>query len=144
MKQTLLLPKPSYLTFETVDPEEYDEVFGVIYAEPRFLHRQIQLSCHLGGKLTQLWLLQNRSQLLMELKKLRIVVVDIGAGTTDIARIHGTFPSDDDQITIQEAGDWLDLAMELVEKKYTAHKLPRTWSAVGKKPHPMLVRKSRR
>ena len=48
------------------------------------------------------------------------IVVDIGAGTTDIARIHGTFPSDEDQITIQEAGDWLDLElMELVRKKYT-------------------------
>ena len=49
------------------------------------------------------------------------------------------------QITIQEAGDWLDLAlMELVEKKYTGAQVTRTWSAVGKKPHPMLVRKSRK
>ena len=48
------------------------------------------------------------------------IVVDIGAGTTDIARIHGTFPSEEDQVTIQEAGDWLDLQlMDLVKKKYT-------------------------
>jgi len=47
-------------------------------------------------------------------------VVDIGAGTTDIARVYGTFPTDEDQVTINEAGDWLDLQlMELVKKKYT-------------------------
>ena len=48
------------------------------------------------------------------------IVVDIGAGTTDIARLYGTFPSDDDQISIAEAGDWLDLhLMDLIRKKYT-------------------------
>ena len=48
------------------------------------------------------------------------IVVDVGAGPTDIARIHGTFPSEEDQVTIQEAGDWLDLQlMDLVKKKYT-------------------------
>ena len=76
------------------------------------------------------------------------IVVDIGAGTTDIARIHGTFPSDDDQITIQEAGDWLDLAlMELVEKKYTGAQVTkdmvRRWkeasSYVGKEVKEVMV-----
>jgi rod shape-determining protein MreB len=48
------------------------------------------------------------------------IVVDIGAGTTDIARIYGTFPTEEDQITLQEAGDWLDEAlMDLIRKKYT-------------------------
>ena len=48
------------------------------------------------------------------------IVVDIGAGTTDIARVHGTFPTDEDQLTITEAGDWLDLElMKLISKKFT-------------------------
>jgi rod shape-determining protein MreB len=48
------------------------------------------------------------------------IVVDVGAGTTDIARIHGTFPTDEDQVTIQEAGDWLDIElMTLISKKFT-------------------------
>ena len=48
------------------------------------------------------------------------IVVDIGAGTTDIARLYGTFPTDEDQVTITEAGDWLDLQlMTLIQKKYT-------------------------
>ena len=46
------------------------------------------------------------------------IVVDIGAGTTDIARVYGTFPTDEDQVTITEAGDWLDIQlMELIKKK---------------------------
>ena len=48
------------------------------------------------------------------------IVVDIGAGTTDIARIYGTFPTDEDQVTIQEAGDWLDIELQtLIAKKFT-------------------------
>ena len=64
------------------------------------------------------------------------IVVDIGAGTTDIARIYGTFPSDDDQVTISEAGDWIDeRLMELVAKKFTGAQLTkdmvRQWKEDG-------------
>jgi len=36
------------------------------------------------------------------------LVVDIGAGTVDLCRLHGTMPAPDDQITLTTAGDWLD------------------------------------
>lgn len=36
------------------------------------------------------------------------LVVDIGAGTTDICRMHGSMPEPDDQVTLQIAGDFLD------------------------------------
>lgn len=36
------------------------------------------------------------------------LVVDIGAGTTDLCRMHGSFAEDNDQITIKEAGNFLD------------------------------------
>ena len=37
-----------------------------------------------------------------------VLVIDIGAGTTDLCRMHGTMPDDSDQITITHAGDWVD------------------------------------
>ncbi len=36
------------------------------------------------------------------------LVIDIGAGTTDLCRMHGTMPDDADQITITFAGDYVD------------------------------------
>ena len=37
-----------------------------------------------------------------------VLVIDIGAGTTDLCRMHGTMPEDSDQVTITHAGDWVD------------------------------------
>jgi len=37
-----------------------------------------------------------------------VLVIDIGAGTTDLCRMHGTMPDEADQITITHAGDWVD------------------------------------
>ncbi|MBF0330834.1 MAG: rod shape-determining protein [Candidatus Omnitrophica bacterium] len=38
----------------------------------------------------------------------RALIIDIGAGTTDLCRLHGTLPTDDDQITFDVAGDYVD------------------------------------
>jgi rod shape-determining protein MreB len=47
-----------------------------------------------------------------------VLVIDIGAGTTDLCRMHGTMPEDSDQITLTFAGDYVDndLAKRLKEK----------------------------
>ncbi len=37
-----------------------------------------------------------------------VLVIDIGAGTVDLCRMHGTMPEAEDQITLSTAGDWLD------------------------------------
>lgn len=36
------------------------------------------------------------------------LVIDIGAGTTDLCIMHGAIPSDEDQKTIMNAGDYID------------------------------------
>jgi len=36
------------------------------------------------------------------------LVIDIGAGTVDVCRVHGTIPSADDQISLFKAGDYID------------------------------------
>ncbi len=47
------------------------------------------------------------------------LVIDIGAGTTDLCRMHGTMPGEDDQLTINFAGDYIDrLFGKLVRKSH--------------------------
>ena len=107
---------------ETVDPEEYDEVFGVICSPSHVSFTdKSNLVATLRGQVNAIMVVTEPFATAYGIEEIAgSIVVDIGAGTTDIARIHGTFPSDEDQITIQEAGDWLDLElMELVRKKYT-------------------------
>jgi rod shape-determining protein MreB len=48
-----------------------------------------------------------------------VLVIDIGAGTTDLCRMHGTMPEDSDQITNTFAGDYVDnLFMKLVKEAH--------------------------
>lgn len=46
------------------------------------------------------------------------LIVDIGAGTVDLCRIHGTLPEADDQISLTTAGNYLDelITKRLIEK----------------------------
>jgi rod shape-determining protein MreB len=47
------------------------------------------------------------------------LVIDIGAGTIDLCRMHGTMPDADDQITLHEAGDHIDRTLyKLIEATY--------------------------
>ncbi len=40
-----------------------------------------------------------------------VLVIDIGAGTTDLCRMHGTMPEESDQVTVGTAGDSVDAAL---------------------------------
>jgi rod shape-determining protein MreB len=42
-----------------------------------------------------------------------VLVIDIGAGTVDLCRMHGTMPEENDQITLTTAGDWVDEQLEM-------------------------------
>lgn len=47
------------------------------------------------------------------------LVIDIGAGTTDLCRMHGTLPQTEDQITIDHAGDVIDALLgDLIRKSH--------------------------
>jgi rod shape-determining protein MreB len=48
-----------------------------------------------------------------------VLVIDIGAGTTDLCRMHGTMPEDSDQITNTFAGDYVDEQLSaMIRKKH--------------------------
>lgn len=47
------------------------------------------------------------------------LIIDIGAGTVDLCRMHGTMPSEADQITFTKGGDYIDgVFFDLVKEKY--------------------------
>jgi len=47
------------------------------------------------------------------------LVVDIGAGTVDLCRMHGTLPSEEDEASLVKAGDHIDSLMyESIRKRY--------------------------
>jgi len=48
-----------------------------------------------------------------------VLVIDIGAGTVDLCRMHGTMPEDTDQITLETAGDFVD--QQLTERLGDSH-----------------------
>ncbi|MDP6763884.1 MAG: MamK family actin-like protein [Planctomycetota bacterium] len=48
-----------------------------------------------------------------------VLVIDIGAGTVDLCRMHGTMPEDTDQITLETAGDSVDANLaELIRENH--------------------------
>ena len=47
------------------------------------------------------------------------LIIDIGAGTVDLCRMHGTIPTAEDQITTFKAGDHIDqVFLDLIRRKY--------------------------
>jgi rod shape-determining protein MreB and related proteins len=48
-----------------------------------------------------------------------ILVIDIGAGTSDLCRMHGTVPTEEDEISITIAGDAVDQKLyDLIKERY--------------------------
>jgi len=79
---------------------------------------------------------------------LHALVIDVGAGTTDFCMMKGHYPTDEDQRTLPNAGDWVDeqLATLLAERKsevnvsiHTVRQWKEMWSFVGNDSKPLKV-----
>lgn len=77
-----------------------------------------------------------------------VLVIDIGAGTVDLCRMHGTMPEEADQITINTAGDFVDeelgkeIASAFPEAQFTKQmvkELKERYSTVDAATEPVLV-----
>ena len=79
---------------------------------------------------------------------LHALVVDIGAGTSDFCVMQGRYPTDEDQRTLPNAGDWIDeqiikvLGEERPEMRVSIHSA-RAWKEefgfIGKGKKPVVV-----
>jgi rod shape-determining protein MreB len=79
---------------------------------------------------------------------LHAMVVDVGAGTTDFCVMNGRYPTEDDQRTLPNAGDWIDeqLAGLLAERHpeikisiHTVREWKEKYSFVGQPAKPVKV-----
>jgi rod shape-determining protein MreB len=79
---------------------------------------------------------------------LHAMVVDIGAGTTDFCVMNGRYPTDEDQRTLPNAGDWIDsqlyklLAERHPEIKVSIHTVrgwKESYAFVGPNPNQVKV-----
>jgi rod shape-determining protein MreB len=79
---------------------------------------------------------------------LHALVVDIGAGTTDFCVMSGRYPTDEEQRTLDKAGDWVDQQLSLLLAEHhpglkvsihTVREWKEKWSFVGKAKKPVKV-----
>jgi rod shape-determining protein MreB len=65
-----------------------------------------------------------------------ILVIDIGAGTTDLCRMHGTVPGEEDEITYPIAGDAIDTKLfDLIKAKFPQAQLTHNMCKVFKEQY---------
>jgi rod shape-determining protein MreB len=65
-----------------------------------------------------------------------ILVIDIGAGTTDLCRMHGTVPGEEDEITNPIAGDAIDTKLfDLIKTKFPQCQLTHNMCKVFKEQY---------
>jgi rod shape-determining protein MreB len=79
---------------------------------------------------------------------LHALVIDIGAGTADFCVMNGRYPTEEQQRTLAQAGDWVDEQLErLINERYPdasiSRHMVRDWkeahSFVGEPPAPVVV-----
>ncbi|MBI4582633.1 MAG: rod shape-determining protein [Planctomycetes bacterium] len=64
------------------------------------------------------------------------LIVDIGAGTTDLCLVRGYFPTEEDQISFAKAGNFIDENLfQLVQRRYPDLKLTRVTLTQLKEKH---------
>ncbi len=79
---------------------------------------------------------------------LHALVIDIGAGTSDFCVMNGHYPTEEEQRTLPNAGDWVDAQLhKLLQERHdglsvsihTVRRWKEQFSFVGKPPNPVKV-----
>jgi rod shape-determining protein MreB len=102
-------------------PRADELVYGVIGAPAQAsIHSQKQLIESARGVLDCVMICSEPFAVAYGLQMLAdTLVIDVGAGTTDLCRMHGSLPAPEDQITVSAAGDAVDRKLyELLKASY--------------------------
>ena len=103
------------------DQGKYKKIYGVIGAPALTDHVNKQaLTATAHEVLDAAMVVSEPFAVAYGLNKLNnALVVDIGAGTVDLCRMHGTLPSDEDEASLVKAGDYIDNSLyESIRKRY--------------------------
>lgn len=104
------------------DPEDYDRVVAVIGApaEASYVDKTAIFDAA-AGTVNAAMIISEPFAVAYALDMIEhTLVIDIGAGTTDLCRVYGTIPSPDDQMHTEFAGDYIDKKIiEEVQAKYS-------------------------
>ncbi|DAC58952.1 MAG TPA: hypothetical protein D7I08_03100, partial [Candidatus Poseidoniales archaeon] len=102
------------------DPEEYDRVVAVIGAPAEASHvDKTAIFDAAAGSVNSAMIISEPFAVAYALDMItHTLVIDIGAGTTDLCRVYGTIPGPGDQMHTGHAGDYVDnqLIKEIMAK----------------------------
>ena len=103
------------------DPEDYNRVVAVIGAPAEASHvDKTAIFDAAAGSVNACMIISEPFAVAYALDKIEhSLVVDIGAGTTDLCRVYGTIPTPLDQMHINSAGDKIDSEIiAAIQRKY--------------------------
>jgi rod shape-determining protein MreB len=106
---------------EISEPEAYQKVFAVVGAPAEASHYQVgAIRESLAGVTEAALIVSEPFAVAYGMGYLNnALIIDIGAGTTDLCLMHGAVPSDADQMTITQAGDFIDQQLhQLLQERY--------------------------
>jgi len=102
-------------------PEKGTLVYGVIGAPARAaIHAKSEIMAACKGVFDSVMIVSEPFAVAYGMNMFEdAIVIDIGAGTTDLCRMHGAIPEEADQITLTTAGDFVDESLyNLLRKKF--------------------------
>jgi len=106
---------------ELAEPEAYQKVYAVVGAPAEASHYQVgAIREALSGVTEAALIVSEPFAVAYGMGYLNnALIIDIGAGTTDLCLMHGAIPADADQMTINQAGDFIDQQLhQLLQERY--------------------------